>query len=148
MSLSGSRRIWYSFVIPPNSPHPQCRAHLELLLKRPVFQRLLLHDIDIGVLAFKGVPVNLPCGTPVRLQLRRKIGRQSNPLSLSRTRSRFQLLSEESLKFIMMLEMPARLNERKFFMSGMPAMAISHGTVICFSMSSAECPGHCVMMFT
>ena len=45
-------------------------------------------------------------------------------------------------------EMPARLNERRFFISGMPAIWISVGTVICFSISSAEWPGHCVMIVT
>ena len=110
----------------------------ELLLENPVFKRLLLHDVDIRILALNGVPVNLPAGLQSVCSCGTRFAGRVMPDSLSRTLSRFQLLSEESLKFIMMLDMPARLKERRFFMSGIPAMAISHGTVICFSMSSAE----------
>src|SRR5271156_4405197 len=45
------------------------RNILELLLEGPVFDRLLLHDIDTRILAFNGVPVDLPSRAPVRLQL-------------------------------------------------------------------------------
>src|ERR1700682_1568290 len=54
------------------------RDGLQVLLDYPVFNRLQLHHIVVGICAFQREEVNLSDRTPVRAHLRRYARRQGN----------------------------------------------------------------------